>query len=245
MRPARRGASPQAQDFEPCTDALPYLASRLGPYCSYCERRVVTQLAVEHIQPKDPKGQYAHLAGCWNNFLLACVNCNSTKGNKPIVLADVLLPDRDNTFVAFDYSPDGTVKPAPGLTPDLTAKARNTLALTGLDKRINEVTDENGKRVALDRVSQRFEAWAIAEESKADIDANPGNEALRKTAVRTALGYGHFSVWMAIFSGDADMRNRLIDAFAGVRESGCFDPATALPVSPAPNPDNLADGGKL
>lgn len=41
------------------------------------------------------------------------------------------------------------------------------------------------------------------------------------------------------------MRNRLIDAFAGTRESGCFDPITTEAISPAPNPDNLDCGGKL
>ncbi|MFT3776257.1 MAG: hypothetical protein QM820_63745 [Minicystis sp.] len=49
---------------------------------------------------------------------------------------------------------------------------------------------------------------------------------------------------MTVFQGDADMRNRIIDAFAGTRASGCFDPATTEPRSPAPNPDGLAHGGK-
>jgi hypothetical protein len=50
---------------------------------------------------------------------------------------------------------------------------------------------------------------------------------------------------MAVFDGDLDMRNRLIDAFPGTRGSGCFDPVTTDPVRPGPNPDALQDGGKV
>jgi 5-methylcytosine-specific restriction endonuclease McrA len=78
MRPIRRGLSPRTSDFEEYQSAQPYLAGRLDTYCSYCERRIATNLAVEHIQPKG-RPAYANLIGRWDNFLLACVNCNSTK----------------------------------------------------------------------------------------------------------------------------------------------------------------------
>lgn len=245
MRPVCRGASPIAADFDPYAKAQPYLISRLGGYCSYCERRVATQLAVEHIQPKGLPA-YAHLIGRWDNYLLGCVNCNSTKKDKDVVLADILLPDRDNTFAAFTYKPDGTVVPSAVCTAlGLNQKAKDTLALTGLDKRISVAVDENGRQVAIDRVSQRMEVWAVAEEAKSDVDANPGNDAVRRGAIRTAKGYGFFSIWMTVFQNDRDMRNLLLDAFDGARGSGCFDPMTTAPVSPAPNPDALQDGGKL
>lgn len=245
MRPVRRGPSPQATDFSPYTDAQHHLISRMGRYCSYCERPIATQLAVEHIQPKG-LAAYAHLIGRWDNYLLGCVNCNSTKLNKDVILSTVLLPDRDNTFAAFAYTPDGKVEPsARADAAGLLTLARDTLALTGLDKKITVALDENGKQVAIDRVSQRMEAWAVAEEAKADVTANPGNEAVRRGAVRTARGYGFFSIWMTVFQDDADMRNRLIDAFEGTRDSGCFDALTAEVVSPAPNPDGLPSGGKI
>ena len=205
----------------------------------------MTNLAVEHIQPKDGPYGHPHLIGRWANFLLACVNCNSAKQAKNVVLADVFLPDRDNTFVAFSYLPDGTVQPVATLAAVLIGKARDTLALTGLDKKISVTLDEHGRQVALDRVSQRMEAWAVAEEARSDVDANPGNVAVKCSVIRAAKAYGFFSIWMTVFSNDADMCNRLIDAFAGTRESGCFDPVTARPVSPAPNPDGLADGAKV
>lgn len=245
MRPVRRGASPIAGDFDPYSKAQRYLISRLGGYCSYCERRVATQLAVEHIQPKG-LAAYAHLIGRWDNYLLGCVNCNSTKKDKNVVLTDILFPDRDNTFLAFTYQADGTVIPSDACAElGLSQKAQDTLALTGLDKRISAVVDENGKQVAIDRVCQRMEVWAVAEEAKSDVDANPNNDAVRRGAIRTAKGYGFFSIWMTVFHNDQDMRNRLIDAFDGARGSCCFDPVTAIPVSPAPNPDALPGGGKL
>lgn len=114
MRPVRRRRSPEAGDFDDYRDAFKHLVSRLGSYCSYCERRVVTQLAV-----------------------------------------------------------------------------------------------------------------------------------VRRLTAELAAQTGFFSIWMTVFAGDADMRNRLIDAFDGTRDSGCFDPATTEPCSPAPNPDGLPHGGKV
>ena len=245
MRPIRRDVAPTPADYVNYTDAKPDLVARLGPYCSFCERPVVTQLAVEHVQPKGLP-VYAHLIGRWNNFLLACVNCNSTKKNKNVVLSDVILPDRDNTFAAFEYLPDGSVQASPLATGNgLTAIAEATLALTGLDKAAPNTHDENGRQVALDRVSQRMEVWLNAQEARNDIAKNPNNHMLRSYVIKLATKTGFFSVWMSVFSGDADMRIRLVNAFPGTAESGCFDMVNGNPVSPAPNPDGLAAGGKI
>ena len=64
-------------------------------------------LGVERIQPKKTRGCTqidSQREMDWNNFLLACPNCNSTKGNTDVVLDDYLWPDRDNTFRALKYS---------------------------------------------------------------------------------------------------------------------------------------------
>lgn len=245
MRPVCRGASPQPDDFKPYDKAQPFLIGRLGGYCSYCERRIATQLAVEHIQPKG-LDKYAHLIGRWENYLLSCVNCNSTKSNKDVMLKKILLPDRDNTYAAFSYLKDGYVVPSDAAkAAGLYEQAQDTLKLTGLDKRKLNALDENGKQVAIDRVSQRLEVWAVAEEAKSDVVANPDSQAVKRGVVRTAQASGFFSIWMTVFQGDAEMCNQLIDAFAGTRESACFDPVTAVLVSPAPNPDKLPNGGKI
>jgi hypothetical protein len=117
--------------------------------------------------------------------------------------------------------------------------------MTGLDKKISMTQDENGKQVALDRVSQRMEAWAIAEEGRTDALANPANVEMRRCLINLAIATGFFSIWMTVFAAEPDMRNCLIDAFPGTRGSGCFDQITTQPVSPAPNPDQLMQGGKI
>jgi hypothetical protein len=200
-------------------------------------------LAVEHIQPKG-LAQYEALVGKWDNFLLGCVNCNSTKKDKDVELDKVFLPDRDNTFYVFSYSPDGKIFPASCIKNTPAEQiALATLALTGLDKPINETLDENGRLVALDRVSQRMQAWAIAEEAKADLQQNSSIQ-VKNGVIRTAIAEGFFSIWMTVLANDQDICNRLIDAFVGARDSGCFD-ASAHIVLPAPNPDNLPHGGKI
>lgn len=243
MRPVRRGASPQGMDFSDYQDAKPFLISRLGSYCSFCERRIPAGLAVEHIQAKIHP-QHIDLIGRWENFLLACVNCNATKGDKDVDPLRILLPDRDNTFAAFTYEQDGSVGPSATLSAAQQKLVADSLSLTGLDKKISAATDENGKLVAIDRVSQRMEAWLAALDAKRDVDANPGNEAVTRLVVRSALATGFFSIWMAVFDGNVELRDRLIDAFTGARGSGCFDPQTSQSVSPAPNPDGLPHGGK-
>lgn len=243
MRPVRRGASPLSNDFAGYRDAFPHLVARLGGYCSYCERTIPTQLAVEHLLAK-ALPQYAHLVGRWDNFLLGCVNCNSTKLDKDVDPAGILLPDRDNTLGALVYTADGKVQPSPASPPEVQAMAGRLLSLVGLDKKPADARDENGKLVAIERVAQRMQAWGEARTAKSLVDKDPGNVGLRRMAVGWASARGFFSVWMTVFQGDADMRNRLIDAFPGTRESGCFDPATTDPLSPAPNPDGLAHGGK-
>lgn len=244
MRPVRRGASPFSTVLGDYEEAKPHLVARMGRYCSYCERPIHTMLAVEHIQPKSVPA-YRNLIGSWENFLLACANCNSCKKDRNVVLANLLLPDRDNTFAAFCYSADGNVIPAPHLSATVAPMASKTLEVTGLDKKIHTTQDENGKQVALDRISQRMEAWATAEESRTDIVADPSNGTVRRCVIKLAEAIGFFSIWMTVFAADSEMRNRLIDAFAGTRGSGCFDQLTTQPVSPAPNPDQLSQGGKI
>lgn len=244
MRPIRRGDAPQPDDYTDYKDAKSDLVARLGPYCSFCERPVVTQLAVEHIQPKGLPA-YAHLTGSWNNFLLACVNCNSTKKDKDVDPSNVLLPDRDNTFAAFQYLADGTVEPSAEATQNgLRTQADSTLRLTGLDKAALSTPDENGKQVALDRMSQRMEAWLAAVEAKSDLQSNPTNHLLCDYIIKLAEKTGFFSVWMTVFTNHPMMLSRLIDSFSGTKGSGCFD-ANGVAISPAPNPDGLPGGGKI
>ena len=100
--------------------ALPDLEQRLGRHCSYCERYIATNLAIEHVQPKS---LVPALALTWSNFLLACVNCNSCKGDTPVTVADYLWPDSDNTLRAFEYRAGGVVAPHSTLAAPVRAFA--------------------------------------------------------------------------------------------------------------------------
>ena len=244
MRSIRRGASPRQGDFSNYRDALPDLVSRLGMYCSYCERYVATQIAVEHIQPKGLPA-YQPLQGRWENFLLACVNCNSTKKDKPVSLSDVLLPDRDSTVAAYLYSADGEIQVSSDLNAHAQQLAQSTLALVGLDQRGLAIADANGRLIALDRVKQRMLAWLKADRAKQLFALQPDNAAVAEMVVHLAQATGFFSIWMEVFRAEPEMRRRLIDAFPGTRESGCFDPQHSKPIQPAPNPHHLPHGGKV
>ncbi len=237
MRPVTRGPAP-AGPFRRYADAYPYLAAQLEKYCSYCERHLPTGLAVEHIQPK---AVYPHLELSWDNFLLGCVNCNSTKGDQDVLLHDLLLPDRDNTFAAFEYADDGQVAPAGHLDPRVRALAERTLTLTGQNTRRGLPRDRNLRRVALDRIGQRRETWLMALESLDELQRSP-TDPLRNAIVRLARATGFFSLWMKVFEADPDMRRRLIAAFPGTA-GDCFD-AGSLPVSPRPG-NGLAHGAKI
>lgn len=241
MRPILRGNSPRAADYDNYRDAFAELTGRIGMFCSYCERRIATQLAVEHIQPKSLPA-YAHLQGRWENFLLGCVNCNSTKGDKDVVLAKVLLPDRDNTAAAYEYTMDGKIMVSSGMPVAERSMAERTLALTGLDKRASAVVDSNGQLVAIDRVAQRMEIWLIAQESKNDLQANP-SDGFRRQIARTAIGHGFFSIWMTVFADDSAVRRLLIAEFRGTA-TDCFDANSTGLVSPRP-PNGLANGSKI
>jgi uncharacterized protein (TIGR02646 family) len=229
-----------AVDYGDYRDAFVDLVGRLGSYCTYCERRIPTNLAVEHIQPKKLP-EYEHLKGRWENFLLGCVNCNSTKGKKDVVLSLVLLPDRDNTAAAYIYTQDGRMEVEPGLTPVQRAMAVATLVLTGLEKGSDDDRDSNGELVALDRVAQRMECWLTAQESKADLLANPSLD-VRRLIVKLAMAEGNFSIWMAVFHDDPAQRLLFIEHFPGTA-TDCYHADTSV-VTPRP-PNGLPDGGKL
>jgi hypothetical protein len=228
MRPVSRGLSPSAEDFRHYETAFPYLISRLGPYCSYCERKIPTNLAVEHILPKS---RHIALIGRWDNFLLACVNCNSTKGNQQVFLEEILLPDRDNTNAAFEYSENGLVRPKLGLHPDIEKMASALLTLTGQNNSIFVPTDPNLQLVALDRVKQRRQAWLMALDILEDLRRDR-SAALLRALYKLALETGFFSIWMTVFSADSEIRRGLVSAFAGTA-ADCFDPE-CVAITPRP-----------
>lgn len=236
MRPVNRGPAPAT--YGHYQDAKQDLVNALGSYCSYCERRIATLLAVEHIQPKGLP-QYAHLETEWTNFLLGCVNCNSAKSKTPIECDALLLPDRDNTFAAFIYEETGMVEVEPTLVPNIHMLAQATRDIVALNRLEHYDWDEAVLYSALERVGQRVQAWVQAKEAREDFEA--GKTSARAIA-REAAGAGFFSIWMAAFEGVSTARRAIIEAFPNTAQE-CFD-GTTTSVSPRPR-NGLAHGGKL
>ena len=233
MRPIERGTAPCT--YANYQDAKPDLQNRIGMYCCYCERHFLGGLAIEHIQAKS-LAEFVHLEREWDNFLLACPNCNAIKGSQPVDLNGVLLPDRDNTFVAFEYDEFGVVRPAQTLPTAMQALAGKTIDLVGL----NRAKHENDHPLAMmERLKQRAEAHAIANDVRAEFEVGQINT---KQIVREATAHGFFSIWMHAFTGVPIVRQALIGAFVGTA-SDCFDRET-LPVSPRPD-NGLAGAGKI
>lgn len=243
MRPVRRGPKRAQLQVRHWTDALDDLYERIGGYCSYCERPLGHAAEVEHVQPKGLP-QYAHLKLEWTNFLVSCKNCNTRKSNADVVLAAVALPDRDNTFRALVYMPNGHVRVSDALSASQRSAIDRTMALVRLNEEAAGSRELDAAVVARTRLQQRREAFARAETSAQMLRETEFHEATRNIVVKLALATGFFSVWMTVFQTDADMKIRFIHAFPGTHESGCFD-ATGGVVVPAPNPDELASGGKL
>lgn len=101
------------------------LIENLGCYCSYCEIwSQQSHLEVEHLFHK--KG-YPILSLLWDNFLLACKNCNAIKGTKDLKIEDVYLPHQANTFRMISVLEGGVIIVNPELTdPPMIAKTQRT-----------------------------------------------------------------------------------------------------------------------
>ena len=207
MRPVDKGVAPAG--YARYQDAGPDLRARLGDYCSYCERQIETNLAVEHIQPKS---LVPALITDWNNFLLACANCNSTKGDSPINLVDYFWPHTDNPLRAFVYFPGGLIGPHSRLLQAEATKAAATLELTGLDHypgnpgKVPTISDQRWRR--------RLEIWQLANKGRSRL-AEQNTVVVRELIVENAIARGMFSIWWTVFAGDIDMRRRLREAFTG------------------------------
>ena len=207
MRPVDKGVAPN--EYVRYQDASVDLLARLGDYCSYCDRQIETHLAVEHVQPKVRR---AKLRNSWTNFLLGCVHCNSSKGKTRVALRDYFWPDTDNTLRAFEHVDGGLVRPHADLLADDQVKARDTIALTALDKFPGNPDREP---TASDRRwLRRREAWQIATRSRARL-AGQDTVAMREQIVETAVARGMYCVWWTVFDGDVDLRRRFRAAFIG------------------------------
>lgn len=214
MRPVTRSVAPRI--YGNYQDAIGDLEDCFGCYCSYCERRFPALLAVEHVSPKSSD---ATRATDWTNFLLACVNCNSTKGDALTNDQDFLWPDKDNTLMAIEYMAGGLVEPSRALDPRILAKAAALIELVGLDRHPGQPPAK--QPTARDRrYLEREEKWGLAQIMRDKLTHNNTND-FRDVLVDLAKQSGFFSIWIAAFRDDPDMRRRLVEAFVGTA-GDCF-----------------------
>jgi hypothetical protein len=222
MRPIDKGTAPEDANgvqiqIKNYQQSRGHLITRLGSYCSYCERYLGGNIAVEHIQPKS---KVPGLELAWGNFLLACKNCNSIKGDTPIQLSDYYWPDQDNTFRAFVQTPYQPVKVNMQLSQNEQEVAQRTIKLTGIDRTPSTDPLINSEMSDL-RWRERLTAWGKAERTRGRL-MTCNTEEMREQIVETATSTGFFSIWMTVFSQDQDMLKRFVEAFPGTSVS-CFD----------------------
>jgi len=181
MRPVKRGDIPnritvsgRAQDLavEQYGLFMGALISRLGEYCSYCEVSLGANLAVEHVLPKSV---FVNAETDWNNFLLACVNCNSRKSSKVKGRAGYYWPDDTNltnsqvgfnTYSMMEYyvgpaAGDNVVlvRPKPGSVA-AADRVQATIDLVGLN---NYAPEDRDPKMSDRRVWNRTRAWQVAD----------------------------------------------------------------------------------
>jgi hypothetical protein len=177
-----------------------------------------SSLAIEHVRPKQPAGTTVVMVDReldWGNFLLACTNCNSTKGDDEVVLTDYIWPDRDNTFRAIKYTEGGIVSVMDNI---LEAKALKLIKLVGLDKKPDTSTASDRRWL------NRKEAWDMAVRAK-DRLTHSDSEALREQILETVQSKGYWSIWMVVFNDDHDMISRFLSGFLGTAID-CFHKQT-------------------
>ncbi|MDE0205381.1 MAG: HNH endonuclease [Candidatus Tectomicrobia bacterium] len=219
MRPIEKGVAPNT--YTDYRDAIADLEDRLGRFCSYCERPLKIGLAVEHVAPKELRPD---LALVWENFLLACLNCNSVKGEKVVSIDGVLWPDIHNTLLALAYLKGGFVKVAKGLHSVVDRRARALIDLVGLDRHKAKGWPKPARRDQ--RWRDREEAWAAAELCRDFFESSGGSDKALGLVVVTAKGYGFFSVWFFVFASHSLVKRALIDAFPSTAAT-CFNSSGA------------------
>lgn len=219
MRPIDKGESPYEAIHE-YQEAEPYLSSRIGRYCSFCELPIFHVPEVEHKEGKKSGGSETK----WENLLYGCKYCNTRKAQK-IKAGESgkwLWPDQDNTFLAFTYN---------GGCPELNEvelrcagkavydRAEALFEGVGLGFQPRSVRDKDK------RWQKRIETLGQAEKSR-QIWLKTRDSELREDelGVITSLARstGFFSIWMMVFKDDKVIKNALIDAFPGTSRD-CFD----------------------
>lgn len=212
MRPVDKSRyTANQQEYDPFGSAKDDLIAALGDYCSYCERiGYFSALDVEHVKDKS---SFPALKLKWDNFILACKNCNSTKLKKSVV--GCMLPHIDDTYAVFDYLEGGLVVINPELSAADKNKAELLVALVGLDRRPGVRNYSTRDR----RWQERTKAWNLAERYLKKYQLQQCD---LETLLDLAFATGFWSVWMKVFAEHKEVQVALVTEFNGTRLS-CFE----------------------
>lgn len=218
MRPVNKGTAPKS--YANYKDAKDDLADKIGRYCSYCEMKVWNSIEVEHVIPRNNGGDPTS----WSNFLLSCRYCNGIKNDRNISRTGYFWPDTDNTLRAFTYREGQSISADSNLSQNDKDLALSTIDLMGLDREpgaLHEPSDADT------RWRSRYETWQLANASYTDWQTCQTAE-MKFQIVRTAIGTGHFSIWMEVFKNHTNIREELIKQFIGTDTTSFKDGVAIL-----------------
>ena len=118
-----------------------------------------------------------------------------------------LWPDEDNTWVAFEYLPEGIVRVAGSLSEHERARAKELSKLVGLER-----GPRRDPRASDLRWRKRREAWRVARVARQRYQENPDVVDL---VIDLAKAHGFWSVWMTVFAEHSEVCDRLQREFPG------------------------------
>jgi hypothetical protein len=250
MRPVvvlpRFASSGAPAEFDPSGSAKQELTDEIGTFCSFCGKyNSRSALHVEHIRGKKCKDAadnyiYDHLKFRWDNFLLACINCNSVKGNKDVVALNSFLPNINNLLHFVDILSGGLIEVKNSVTGENLARTRAFIDLVGLDR----VPGHPRHSPKDDRWDNRLKAYDLALRHLHKYTAE-----VRTTDIETIIDLagktGFFCVWYSVFNlhfevkealvkGTTDSSGNLIIAFPGTHQES-FNGIDNYSTLPRPN----------
>ncbi|MEI7695546.1 MAG: HNH endonuclease [Chlorobium sp.] len=237
MRPIKKGNWPvtpvhgKRVTFTDWTKAIPFLKERTGSYCHLCEMKVTNALAIEHIMPRK---MYPERESDWDNFLLACHSCNSSKGSKmPSTPYENMYywPHLHNTIFVFEY---GTVlpfvKPSDTLNRNQRAKAVRLIRLYSLNKQVTASGESDPRWLEkMQTLKNAIDSLIEYHHKQITLDS----------IVRLACSSGFISIWLAVFTEEEEVKKSLISSSEYHLKGTDFYNDEFEPV--ARNPDDTID----
>lgn len=209
MRPVKKWNWPSdlpgvKKVYSPYRIAINDLGTNLGDYCSYCGMQVyIISLEVEHV---DDKHNNPARIEDWDNFLLACKNCNTIKGTKPINYNAMVFPHIHNTYKIIQYLTDGVIEVNTTFPNQIQIKIQNTINLVGLDRLPGHLDYSDKDK----RWEYRMKVWRLANKYLQEFESNSIKIV---TIIDLAVTNGFWGVWMQVFENHDEVLTELIQNF--------------------------------